>query len=300
MELFTIRLRYRYSLFVSSLLLILSGCSGSGGDGDDNPNNNSGPGDATDQIAFQQTVFPLLRANCSSCHGETGTNAVKFAQSDLAKAHALVVNRRFVDLESPSNSLFVARLNDGHNCGTTCTADALEMTIAIEAWADIPPAPLQPLKTSIAAFSDTLHPILRDSSCIDCHGDNGLNSQFAVSDSQAAHDQLQSKDLVNLAVPSTSTLVTYLSVTRHQCGTEEQCDVLASQIEAGIADWENTIVIAPPPQNKPPIAQNDTFTTTVDLTLTTGNVLLNDNDPDGDTLAIRNNTNATSTQGGQV
>ncbi|NOZ53124.1 MAG: hypothetical protein GXP08_08280, partial [Gammaproteobacteria bacterium] len=288
------------------MLLILSGCSGGGGNGNDpivDPPITVDPQLTPDQIVFSQTVHPVLRDNCSTCHSETGTNTVKFAQSDVAKSYALINIRRFVDLESPSSSPFVARLNDGHNCGTTCTADALEMTTAIEAWAGAPSTPPTPSPTitpSIDAFENTLHPWLVASSCITCHGDNGPNSAFAASDSQTAHDRIQSKDLVNLAEPDVSSLATYLSERRHNCGTDSHCDALAIELETRIADWANTIVTPLPGPNEAPIAQNDTFTTTVDLTLTTGNVLLNDNDPDGDTLAIRNNTNATSTQGGQV
>ncbi|RYZ99546.1 MAG: hypothetical protein EOP11_19325, partial [Proteobacteria bacterium] len=101
--------------------------------------------------AFQQTVYPLVRARCTSCH--IATNAPFFATTSATTSLNNLVNANKVDLDHPDRSRLVERLRrDFHQCWTNCTADAITMENAIIEWRRIldaaaPPttAPTTPL-----------------------------------------------------------------------------------------------------------------------------------------------------------
>ena len=62
---------------------------------------------------------------------------------------------------------------------------------------------------------------------------------------------------------------------------------------------QGTVMITVNPVNHPPVAADDSITTDEDTAVTTGNVLANDTDPDGDTLSV-SGADSQSAQGGSV
>lgn len=91
--------------------------------------------------AFETSVYPLLRTNCSSCHSTenksgSGAQAPLHADVDpqLAHEYALTrVNFREIHESMLSTHLWI----DRHNCfSTSCAASAKEMDEAIAVWHD--------------------------------------------------------------------------------------------------------------------------------------------------------------------
>ncbi|MBY0516314.1 MAG: hypothetical protein K2P81_05365 [Bacteriovoracaceae bacterium] len=81
--------------------------------------------------AFQQTVYPLTRSHCVSCHG--GSQTPLHASSDPAVAHNAVLQK--VNFTDPSNSRMVRKLRDeSHHCWTSCSQSAQIMQDAIAEW----------------------------------------------------------------------------------------------------------------------------------------------------------------------
>lgn len=91
---------------------------------------------ANGQNSFAQTVYPLLRTNCASCHAETSATpqAPFFANADVNTAYQAAKAK--IDLDTPANSRFVLRLrNEFHNCwSSVCEDDATDMENAIAAF----------------------------------------------------------------------------------------------------------------------------------------------------------------------
>jgi len=91
------------------------------------------------QAAFEKTLYPILRKNCSGCHSTanksgSGAQAPLHADVDVALAHEYALTRtNFRDIP---NSKFVTRMAiDRHNCfAATCKASGVEMENAIKAW----------------------------------------------------------------------------------------------------------------------------------------------------------------------
>ena len=91
--------------------------------------------------AFQDTVYPLLRANCAGCHNTqnttgTGAQAPLHADVDVNLAHEYALTR--VNFREPVNSKLVVRMGiDRHNCfGGSCAIAAANMLEAVTAWRD--------------------------------------------------------------------------------------------------------------------------------------------------------------------
>ena len=99
----------------------------------------------TNGSSFENTVYPLLigatvppiaNNNCQNCHEPTGPQlpqAPFFASPDVDIAYAAAKSK--MNLNSPDQSRFVERLQQLHNCWSTCTADASAMTDVIALWA---------------------------------------------------------------------------------------------------------------------------------------------------------------------
>jgi hypothetical protein len=104
--------------------------------------------------AFQGTIYPLLRANCSGCHSTenrtaSGAQAPLHADADVNLAHEYALTR--VNFRQPENSKLVVRMSiDRHNCfDTSCAAAGKKMLAAVVAWRDrvagmIPELPRSP------------------------------------------------------------------------------------------------------------------------------------------------------------
>ena len=90
---------------------------------------------ARSERAFEATLYPLLRQQCSACHSsQTQAQAPMHADADLALAHAYALTR--VNFAHPEDSKLVVRMGiDRHNCfASSCSAAAREMLAAVEAW----------------------------------------------------------------------------------------------------------------------------------------------------------------------
>jgi hypothetical protein len=91
--------------------------------------------------AFQETLYPLLRADCSGCHSTenrsgSGEQAPLHADADVNLAHEYALTR--VNFRDPENSKLVVRMAiDRHNCfDASCAAAAKQMLAAVIAWRD--------------------------------------------------------------------------------------------------------------------------------------------------------------------
>jgi cytochrome c553 len=72
--------------------------------------------------SFNDTIYPLLKAHCSSCHYEAGTSqqqAPFFANPEDVEA-AYAAAKAKINVDTPENSRLVMRLLEGHNCWTDC------------------------------------------------------------------------------------------------------------------------------------------------------------------------------------
>ena len=87
--------------------------------------------------SFSSTVYPLLRTYCAGCHSEDAGTAQQpyFASADVNQAYEAAKSK--MNLDSPADSRFSVRLGEEfHNCWDDCSANANEMTAAIQAFAD--------------------------------------------------------------------------------------------------------------------------------------------------------------------
>jgi hypothetical protein len=87
-------------------------------------------------MAFQNTLYPLLRQHCVGCHStESRAQAPIHADLDPGLAHEYALTR--VNFRKPVDSKFVVRMGiDRHNCfGTSCKEANAQILAAVEAWA---------------------------------------------------------------------------------------------------------------------------------------------------------------------
>jgi len=91
--------------------------------------------------AFQETLYPLLRANCSGCHSTenkaaSGAQAPVHSDVNVSLAHEYALTR--VNFREPLESKFVVRMMiDRHNCfAENCGIAGQKMLAAVTAWRD--------------------------------------------------------------------------------------------------------------------------------------------------------------------
>jgi len=91
--------------------------------------------------AFETTLYPLLRENCSGCHSTenktgSGAQAPLHADVDVKLAHEYALTR--VNFREPTESKFVVRMViDRHNCfAENCGVAGQKMLAAVTAWRD--------------------------------------------------------------------------------------------------------------------------------------------------------------------
>jgi len=87
-----------------------------------------------DTALFSTTVWPVLTEYCATCHSDEADfpQAPYLAQSDVNVAYEAVRSGQRIDLDDPSNSRLVVRLQEEfHNCWSDCQQDADEMLVAI-------------------------------------------------------------------------------------------------------------------------------------------------------------------------
>jgi cytochrome c553 len=86
--------------------------------------------------AFQSTVYPLLKANCASCHStETKAQAPIHSDSDVNLAHEYALTR--VDFRHPEDSKLAFHVGlYAHHCfGRNCSDAQSQLTAAVKSWA---------------------------------------------------------------------------------------------------------------------------------------------------------------------
>mgnify|MGYP003393400976 CR=1 FL=1 len=111
----------------------------------------------TSMAAFQQSLWPVLRAapaNCVGCHGDTGPRAA-YASSTLSTAHDTTLGGGLVNLTDPSlagQSAIVLKIAAGHQGNPAALAGTMQS--AIVQWRALmqptviaPPPPGDPLGT---------------------------------------------------------------------------------------------------------------------------------------------------------
>ena len=89
---------------------------------------------------------------------------------------------------------------------------------------------------SLASFRSNVYPISRNN-CISCH--TVQNPPHAHDNYISAHDVFLTQNLVNFATPSNSRIVTKVR-SRHNCGSQAQCNALADQYQAAIIEWKKS------------------------------------------------------------
>lgn len=142
------------------LVLLFAGCDGSGGSGDSRaaaPAATAATGGSTTtsgtptivpsmaaggsggQAAFEATVYPIVVANCVTCHAGAGPGFPHIAHPDPGTAYRAVIDTQKVNLATPANSRLVQRLVvDAHFCWSgDCAADGAVMEAAILQWANM-------------------------------------------------------------------------------------------------------------------------------------------------------------------
>jgi len=102
--------------------------------------------------SFENTVYPLLTANCAQCHADNSPNAQSpfFANADVNSAYQAAKSKMKIDYTTDDNSpqmdvsssllksRLIVRLRDEfHNCwNNDCAGNAVAMQNAIKAFAD--------------------------------------------------------------------------------------------------------------------------------------------------------------------
>ncbi len=111
--------------------LLLSACGGGGPESGTNTQASL----ATDQVAFESTVYKLTVQYCAACHDGNTAGAPGFANKDSQVAYKAIIDTKKVDKVNPAKSRIVLKLADEkHNCWNKCDDDAAKMRGAIEAW----------------------------------------------------------------------------------------------------------------------------------------------------------------------
>jgi hypothetical protein len=94
--------------------------------------------------AFSQTLHPLIKINCGSCHGIS--QAPQFAVLDARQAHATILERTLVNLSNPASSKIVLKIAGGHS-GLPANLSN-QLAAQIQAWSagmdGLPSEPIDP------------------------------------------------------------------------------------------------------------------------------------------------------------
>lgn len=117
----------KISFLFETLESTISGGSSTGGGSGGNANSSV--------MAFENSVWPLSRNNCVSCHT---TRFPKHANEFPVVAHDDLLNGGYINFNNPSNSSLVIKIMGGHNCGTPtqCNNLANEYIQEIIYWRD--------------------------------------------------------------------------------------------------------------------------------------------------------------------
>lgn len=98
-------------------------------------------GPPTVDLTASGELLDLLSTYCSNCHSDTAAipQSPYFASTDIDVAYTALAGR--IDIENPSNSRLVLRLQqDFHNCWDNCVDNATEMEEAVARFASVIPS----------------------------------------------------------------------------------------------------------------------------------------------------------------
>lgn len=163
------------------------------------PNASSGLTGSTSSIAiFEATLKPVIQQNCAGCHGIS--QAPKFAVSDSATSHDLLISTALVDLTAPANSRLVTKIQGGHQ--SFAVTVATDIQTAITNWSAQlqaatgnvnPGVVVEPLTPTYSSISK----LILQNKCATCHtpgGDSPYYDTYAnTKKSVVANNYLQSK-----------------------------------------------------------------------------------------------------------
>ncbi|MBN8555816.1 MAG: hypothetical protein J0L93_10255 [Deltaproteobacteria bacterium] len=121
---------FSHSYFaLGSLLLLASACGGSL----DIPQLQTESATAS-ATHFSQTLYPILKDRCSSCHATT--QAPFFAlPNDIQSSFNTIMNSAgLVDFDTPQLSRIYLKVQGGHNCWNNCSTNSDSLLQAIQNW----------------------------------------------------------------------------------------------------------------------------------------------------------------------
>lgn len=85
---------------------------------------------------FEQTLYPILRARCVSCHGANQPPLHSSANVDVA--HTNVIETALVNFANiPASKISVKLKTNKHNCWSDCNANAAEIEGQITVWKNL-------------------------------------------------------------------------------------------------------------------------------------------------------------------
>lgn len=124
---------------------------------------------------FSNTLHPLLKTNCGSCHG--ANTQPLHAAADVTTAFNSIMNSGLADLTSPASSRLVTKINSGHQGFSPSLASAIENQIT--SWAQqlatANGGTLPAVGTKPPALTNTFQSIsnlILIPKCVSCHGPN--------------------------------------------------------------------------------------------------------------------------------
>jgi hypothetical protein len=130
------------------LVAVLSHCGGNSGKTTSSPvltgpkvaeEVGSGDAEATPPVThepavtiFEDTVYPLLRTNCATCHSEVRPQGPEFAASDVEVAYRVIFEAQKINVAYPEKSRISVKVAEGHNCWHECAEDASALNTAVK------------------------------------------------------------------------------------------------------------------------------------------------------------------------
>jgi hypothetical protein len=226
------------------------------------PSTYNGPAPATPDVqAFKLNVWDNLQSTnrCGSCHAQGGQGNGYFVRNDDINLAYEAANQ-VVNLDQPSESLLVTKVDDPHNCWLpSAQACADIMTTWIEGWAGatagggrqiVLQAPINQDPglsknydpSQLNDFANLVHTPYLLRYCSGCHSSQSAVSQqpyFAEADVAVAFEAVKPK--MDLDEPGDSRLVIRLSPESHNCWQGVSCAQAAAEMQAAIQAFADTI-----------------------------------------------------------
>lgn len=97
----------------------------------------SGVSEAENVQFYSETVWPILnQETCGNCHTLAGGRPFPFADANRTLAYRTIIDNFKVNFDTPSDSRIVVQVaaNQHHCWSNDCSADGLELLVAIEDW----------------------------------------------------------------------------------------------------------------------------------------------------------------------